>query len=196
MVTWITEKNITPTNLCCPEICVCVCERVKQKKCECVLVYICCAPAKLKPHSRWTVWINKCAWHYCLSFSLSSLPVSLRPWLHEGQAMSWLFAFRGLLSDLAAEQIQSCLKVKKLKSPELPPLSPSVCVCDGENEEAGRVVKKKTVCKHCLIFLEEHARRTDTHKRAYTADTYRGTQMSTKRRAHINSSPEGNLSFI
>lgn len=173
-----------------------------EEVCECVLVYICCAPAKLKPHSRWTVWINKCAWHYCLSFSLSSLPVSLRPWLHEGQVMSWLFAFRGLLSDLAAEQIQSCLKVKKLKSPELPPLSSSVCVW--RREWGGRKSSEKEdiqtrgnhpVSKHCLIFLEEHARRIDTHKRAYTVDTYHGTQTSTKRRTDINSSPEGNLSF-
>lgn len=57
------------------EKCTCVSECVRQKHmcaCECV----CRMPAKLKPPSRWTVWINKCcAWHDCsLCLFLSLLP--------------------------------------------------------------------------------------------------------------------------
>lgn len=58
------------TNLWCPEN-MSVRLNVRDRSvCVCV---VCCMPAKLKPHSRWTVWINKCAWHYC-SLSLSLFP--------------------------------------------------------------------------------------------------------------------------
>lgn len=156
---------------------VCVCECVRQKA-----VCACCIPAKLKPHSRWTVWINKCVWHYCsLSFSLS-VPLSLCPRLHEGQVMSWLFAFRGLLSGLAAEQIQSCLKVKKLKSPELPPVS--LCVWRQEGIQEGR--KKRTFKPEEIILWVNIAsffwgcmHAVLTHANTLTLDIHHATQMST-----------------
>lgn len=136
--------------------------------CKCVCVRR--TTAKLEPHSRWTVWINKCARHHC---SLSPLPLlRVHPWLQQGRVMSWLLAFRGLLSDLAAEQIQSCLKVKKLKSPKLPlQFCPSQSVWwrewGGSRKVEGGVgvVGWKAFqtrgnqpgSKQCLVFLEKHA---------------------------------------
>lgn len=137
------------------EWCKCVCGAgfcVCMSVCICVCVYVCihvpmqghvAELTKLNSCSRWTVWINKCcAWLDC-SFSnlspfppflppslpsplCSHFPPSFCPWLHGGQVIGWLFAFRSLLSDLAVEQIRSCLKVKKLKSPQFPPGSLSV----------------------------------------------------------------------
>lgn len=71
-----------------------------QSMCESVSVCVSCMPAKLKPHNRWTVWINKCVHDMTLSLllSLSLFPTlhlrlspSLYPWLHEGQVMSRLW---------------------------------------------------------------------------------------------------------
>lgn len=88
------------------------------------------------------------------SFSPSSLTVSAATWRlsHELTLPSDSF-----LSSLAAEQIQSCLKVKRLKIPKLPPVSLSVWW----QEWTKKIEKNKThstggnwsLCKCRLIFL-------------------------------------------
>lgn len=115
--------------------------------------------AKLLPHSRWTVWINKCK-ALILSLSFPPLWLSAATWKlsHELTLPSDSF-----LSGLAAEQIQSCLKVKKLKSPELPPVSLSVQWQEWTKKGEEKQNKTKTggnwsACKCRLMFLATRAR--------------------------------------
>lgn len=89
----------------------------------------------------------------CMALLLSfSLPLSHCLQLHEGQVMSWLLAFSGLLSGLTAEQIQSCLKVKKLKRPKLPPVSLCVWWQEGVGVGGGAFKREVVVNKQTSFF--------------------------------------------